>query len=63
MIKPEKRLELIKDLEERTGLKINRVEIQRIDYIRDMVRLVIYYYQEDNLFYGDDSSDSSDDDD
>ena len=63
LIKPENRAELIKDLEERTGLKINRVEIQRIDYIRDMVRLVIYYYQEDNLHYGDEESDDRDDDD
>jgi magnesium-transporting ATPase (P-type) len=63
LIKPENRAELIKDLEERTGLKINRVEIQRIDYIRDSVRLVIYYYQEDNLHYGDEVSDDRDDDD
>jgi len=63
LIKPENRAELIKDLEERTGLKINRVEIQRIDYIRDSVRLVIYYYQEDNLHYGDEDSDDRDDDD
>jgi len=63
LIKPEKRAELIQDLEERTGLKINRVEIQRIDYIRDSVRLVIYYYQEDNLHHGEDESVDRDDDD
>jgi len=47
MILPEKREELKKDLELRTGLKINRVEIGRIDYLRDTARLIIYYYEQD----------------
>jgi apolipoprotein N-acyltransferase len=42
---PEKREELKKDLEVRTGLKINRVEIGRIDYLRDTTRIIIYYYE------------------
>lgn len=65
LIKPEQRQELIKDLEERTGIKINRVEIGRIDYLRDTVRLRIYYYQDDNVPYSaeDDSDDRDDDDD
>jgi apolipoprotein N-acyltransferase len=42
---PEKREELKKDLEARTGLKINRVEIGRIDYLRDTTRIIIYYYE------------------
>lgn len=48
LIKPEKRAELIKDLEERTGLKITRVDVGRIDFLRDVARLNIYYYDEDN---------------
>jgi hypothetical protein len=46
MIRPEKRPELIKDLEERTGLKINKVDIGRIDYLRDTAKLIIYYYDD-----------------
>ncbi|MCD4792127.1 MAG: DUF4956 domain-containing protein [Bacteroidales bacterium] len=45
LIKPEKRQELIADLEERTGLKIIRVEVGRIDFMRDIARLRIYYYE------------------
>jgi hypothetical protein len=48
MVLPHKREELIRDLEERTGLKINRIEIGRIDYLRDTARVIIYYYDEDN---------------
>ncbi len=47
LIKPEKRAELIRDLEFRTGLDITRVEIGRIDYLRDSVRVFIYYFEKD----------------
>jgi len=45
LIKPEKYDLLKKDLEERTGLKINRIEIGRIDFLRDTAKLVIHYYE------------------
>ncbi len=48
LIKPDKQQELIRDLEERTGLKINRVEVGRIDYLRDSARVFIYYFERDN---------------
>ncbi|MEN8157308.1 MAG: DUF4956 domain-containing protein [Bacteroidota bacterium] len=48
LIKPEKRGELISDLENRTGLTINRVEIGRIDYLRDSARVYIYYFESEN---------------
>jgi hypothetical protein len=62
LIQPQKREELIKDLENRTGLKINRIEIGRIDYLRDTAKLIIYYYEwdinkadeSDNAYSGDD---------
>ena len=48
LIKPVRREELIKDLEERTGLIIHRVEIGRIDYLRDSARVFIFYFEADN---------------
>jgi len=48
LIKPENRAELVRDLEERTGLKINRVEIGRVDYLRDSVRVYIHYFEDEN---------------
>lgn len=47
LIKPDRRTELIADLEERTGLIIHRVDIERIDYLRDAARIYIYYYEKD----------------
>jgi hypothetical protein len=58
MIKPEKRGELLKDLEARTGLKINRIEVGRIDYLRDTARIMIYYFEESSRINMADESDS-----
>lgn len=46
LIKPDMRDELIADLEARTGLTIHRVEIDRIDYLRDAARIYIYYFEQ-----------------
>lgn len=67
LIKPEKRAELLKDLQERTGLKISRVEIGRINLLRDTVRVRIYYFESENkpaqLFENDINMVNNDDDD
>lgn len=42
-IKPERRAELITDLEERTGLKVLDVEIGHIDFLRDVAYINITY--------------------
>ena len=47
LIKPDSRAELIADLEERTGLTIHRVEVERVDFLRDAARLYIYYFEKD----------------
>ncbi len=47
LIKPERRAELLIDLEARTGLKITRLEVGKIDFMRDIARLIIYYYESD----------------
>lgn len=43
LVQPGRRAELIKDLKERTRLEITKVEVGRINYLRDTVRLRIYY--------------------
>lgn len=43
LIKPGKLEELKLDLEIRTGLKINRISIDRIDFLRDTALLTVYY--------------------
>ena len=58
LIKPEKYQLLLKDLEERTGLKINRIEIGRIDFMRDAARVIIYYFEPSNQVNISDEQDS-----
>jgi hypothetical protein len=63
LIVPEKRAELLKDLEERTGLTINRVEVGRIDFLRDTARVFVYYYESDNAVIFSDTEEQPEDDD
>jgi len=48
LIVPEKREELIADLKVRTGIDVIRVEIRRIDFLRDTANLRIFYYEDDS---------------
>lgn len=43
LITPDKRDELIADLEKRTGLKIEKVEVGAIDFLKDGVIIKMYY--------------------
>lgn len=43
LITPDKREELLEDLRQRTGLKILKVEIGALDFLRDMAIIKIYY--------------------
>ena len=52
LIRPENRDALINDLQERTGIdKINRVEVGKIDFLRDTCEIKIYYYVSDQETY------------
>ncbi len=48
LIAPERREELIADLTERTGLNIVRVEIGRIDFLRDTANIRVFYYEKNS---------------
>jgi hypothetical protein len=48
LIKPENHQQLIEDLTTRTGLKINRVQVGRIDFLRDTARVRIFYFEDEN---------------
>lgn len=43
LIKPEHYAEMKADLENRTGLTINRIEVGKIDFLRDTAQLMIYF--------------------
>lgn len=44
MIKPENHPALIADLEKRTGLKINRIAVSKVNFLKDTAKVKIYYY-------------------
>ena len=46
LIKPERRAELVADIESRTGLKLNRITIAKIDFLKDTAQIKIYYYED-----------------
>jgi hypothetical protein len=48
LIKPEKNKELLEDIQQRTGLTINRIEIGEVDFLRDTALLNVYYYGDGN---------------
>lgn len=44
-IRPENYDKLIADLKDRTGLDVHRVEIGRVDFMRDVARIKIFYFE------------------
>lgn len=50
LITPDKYEEMKADLEKRTGISINRVEIGKIDFLNDTALIRIYYYADEQEF-------------
>ena len=48
LIVPERREDLIQDLKKRTGLDVIRVEVRKIDLLKDVANLRVFYYEEDS---------------
>ena len=44
LIKPGREQDLLNDLKERTGIEVVKTSIQRIDLVKNYVRLKLYYY-------------------
>lgn len=58
LIKPENRIRLQADLEDKTGLKIKRIQIGRVDLVKKCARIKIYYRVDENAgFYEDEELD------
>ncbi len=50
LIMPDKYDEMLADVSERTGIKINRIEVGKIDFLRDTAQLRIFYYGHEQSF-------------
>ncbi len=46
LIKPENYAALLQDLQERTGLLINRCEVGKVDFLHDVAEVKIYYQEQ-----------------
>ncbi len=47
LIKPDKRAELLADLKERLGIHVSRIEVGKIDLLRDTVQLRVFYFEDE----------------
>jgi hypothetical protein len=47
LIKPENKAKLVEDIKERTGLNVTRVEVRRIDFLRDTAQIRIFYFEDE----------------
>lgn len=47
LIKPDNRLQMHQDLESRTGIKISRFEIGKINFLRDSADVKIFYFEDE----------------
>ena len=52
LIKPAKRAELMTDLQERLGIKVSRVEVGKIDLLRDTVQLRVFFFEDEQTLAG-----------
>jgi hypothetical protein len=60
LITPEKRDDMLNDLKTRTGLSVHRIEIVKIDFLRDVARIKAFYYSKGSEING--IKDDGDDD-
>ena len=47
LIKPENKEKLSEDLRQRLGIKVSRIEIGRIDLLRDTVQLRVFFFEDE----------------
>lgn len=59
-IKPQNYEALKADLEERTGLVISKIEVGKIDFLKDSARVYIHYYETSNVINMADQNDEGD---
>lgn len=50
LIVPDRYEEMKADLEKRTGININRIEIGKIDFLNDTAQVRVYYYADEQAF-------------
>lgn len=49
LIKPENYDQLVEDIQERTGLNVEHIDVGNINFMRDTAELVVHYYSDKNV--------------
>ena len=47
LVKTQNHEALIEDIQDRTGINVNRVEVGKVDFLRDTANVTIFYYEDD----------------
>jgi hypothetical protein len=47
LIKSQNHEALIEDIQERTGINVTRIEVGKVDFLRDTANVTIFYYEDD----------------
>ena len=47
LIKPKNKAKLIEDIKDRTGLNVTRIEVRKIDFLRDTAQIRIFYFEDE----------------
>ncbi len=47
LVKAENHEALVQDIQERTGINVNRIEVGKVDFLRDTANVTIFYYEDD----------------
>jgi len=45
LVKSQNHDKLIEDIRQRTGLNVHRISIEKIDFLKDSARIIVYYYE------------------
>ncbi|OFY17881.1 MAG: DUF4956 domain-containing protein [Bacteroidetes bacterium GWF2_33_38] len=63
LIVPEKRNELIADLEKRIGQKVSRIQIGKINFLKDTAKINVFFYEKNTVMNSTDRATIQEDDD
>lgn len=57
LVIPERKQELIEDLEKKLGVKISRIEVTNVDYIRDTAKINVFFLKSNQVWSKEDDID------
>jgi hypothetical protein len=50
LVNPERKQELMQDLENRLGIKISRIEISQVDFQKDIAKILVFFFKSEQTW-------------